>query len=220
MSTELVRRAKALRLCREILGDESREQDMKSLIQALEDQGSHIEGLLRQEETLKLALNPDTNLVLLHQRPRINSTTRKMRVFEKRFVVESPCLVEGSNAFERKKLAFEVHSRSSKSIFIDLDLTGSVWESDLDHLEDCTLFIPYLENLDGSQQERLERLLNQAERPLVIAATGKTYGELKASEGISSGLLFALSQAHFRLQRPLKEYLELGFFKLFLESLS
>lgn len=220
MGTELVRRAKALRLSREILGNESREKDMRGLIHALEEQGSHIEGLTRQEETLKLALNPDTNLVLLHQRSKASSPEQKLKIFEKRFIVESPCLLEGSTALERKKLAMEIHSRTSKSIFVDLEFTGSIWNSEFNNLEDSTLFIPFVEKLETSQQSKLEHILTRSERPLVIAATERSYGELKSSADMSADLLSLLAQAHFRLQRPLKEYLELGFFKLFLESLS
>ncbi len=220
MSTELVRRAKVLRLCKEILGNEARQLDMEELIQAFEGQGSHIEGLLRQEETLKLALNPKSNLVPFPNRNERSQITPRIKIFEKRFVVNTPCLIEGSTAFDRKKLAFEIHSRTSRSIFIDLNEVQSLWNSNLLGLEDATVFTPNVEALNDSQQDQLIESLSSTQPPLIIAATDLGYGELKSRETIKSELLNILSQAHFRLQRPVKEYLELGFFKLFLESLS
>jgi hypothetical protein len=217
---ELVRRAKVLRLCKEILGSEARAADMEDLILALEDQGSHIDALLKQEVALKMALFPEENLLPFKKPPSRLPLSGKLKVFEKRFVVSTPCLIEGSSPLERKKLAFEIHSRSRKSVFIDVESMDGFWTEDVLGLEDSTFFLPEITRLNEEEQQALLEILSRPESPLVISATARPFAELKDLRALSPELLQKISQAHFRLQRPLKEYLEMGFFKLFLESLS
>ena len=66
MSTELVRRAKALRLCSNVQNSKGRDQDLKLLIQALESQTLEIESLLKHESFLSQALDPNGNLMPFH----------------------------------------------------------------------------------------------------------------------------------------------------------
>lgn len=227
MGMELVGRAKALRLSEFIGDDLIKQKELEELIQSLENQESHIEGLIRQEEGLKRVLDSSSNLVPLPSRKSSSENSQRrtpsaLAIFEKRSSVDTPCLIEGLDAKERKKLAFELHSRSTKSIFIDLGEVPSLLKSSLNDLENLTLFIPYVENLSSHEQEKISHLLRQEEKPLILGATQKSYAQLK-SDGKTDGsdvFLNLLAQAHFKLQRPVKEYLELGFFKLFLESLS
>lgn len=220
MSMEMVRRARALRLCKEILGNESRADELEGLIHALEKQSTEIESLLRHEESLRQLIEPNPKVVPLQQKKTFSLPIPKMKIFDKRFVIESPCLIEGSTADERKKLAFEIHSRSRKAIFVDLENLECIWNSDLLGLEDSTLFIPEIRDLSVDQQSRLLALFKLISHPLVIAATESHFGALKEDQRVSRELLLRIAQAHFRLQRPVKEYMEMGFFKLFLESLS
>lgn len=217
---ELVRRARALRLHKEILGDQQKSKDLELLIQEIETQDSHIEGLRRLEILLKSEDPKKTNVIPFQNKSRQSISKKKLKLIDKRFVLETPCLIEGADALERKKLALEIHSRTNRNVFIDVDATRNFLCGNLDHLEDCTLYISKIEDLNRNEGKHLEKLLEQPHRALVISATDSSFVELRKHQELSEKLLTLASQAHFRLQRPLKEYLEMGFFKLFLESLT
>jgi hypothetical protein len=219
MSTELVRRAKVLRLCREILGNNARSRDIDDLITAIEQQDSLIEGLSKFEGNLANEITPAKNVIPLKRKKANDPPISQLKLLDKRFIIETPCLIEGSDELERKKLAFEIHSRTRKSVFIDIIQAPSLWDAGVEGLEDSTIYVSHLENLYAFDQDKLEGVVSRENAPLVIAATNLSYTGLKNHRGVSASLLDKLAQAHFRLQRPLKEYLELGFFKLFLESL-
>jgi len=221
MGTELVRRAKALRLCKEILGNESRAEDLQRLISALESQSLHLEGLLKQEALLNHMSNPDSNLIPLRARkqkePR--SLTLFSKISDKRYLIQTPCLIEGQNHFERKKLGFEIHSRSHNHVFLCASSLSEDWSQDLGELNSCSLFISEISDISKEKQASLLGHLKNKTAPLILAASEFQFSELKNSIRVSKELLDEVMQAHFRLQRPVKEYLEMGFFKLFLESL-
>lgn len=217
---ELVRRARALRLHKEILGDKQKSKDLELLIQEIESQDSHIEGLKRLEVLLKNEDPSGTNIIPFHKKSSKYVGKKKLKLIDKRFVLETPCLIEGADALERKKLAFEIHSRTNRNVFIDVEATRNFLSGNLDHLEDCTLYISRIEGLNRAEGKLLEELLQQPKKSLIISATHSSFVDLKKHQELSENLLSLASQAHFRLQRPLKEYLEMGFFKLFLESLT
>lgn len=219
MSTELVRRAKALRLCSNVQNSKGRDQDLKSLIQALESQTLEIESLLKQESILSQALDPNGNLIPFKPRPFKTPSPSKMKVFDRRFCIKTPCLIEGQSFEERKKLAFEIHTRSQNHIFIDSDSLGKNWNGAVDGLDSCTVFLPEVLYLNSSQQNLLNMSLQSEEGPLIVGSTRSTLQDLKHLKEIDGRFLERLSQAHFRMQGPLNEYLKMGFFKLFLESL-
>lgn len=211
MSTGLVRRAKALRLSHSILKDEKREKELADLILALERQSSQIEGLTKQELQMVLG-EKSSNVLPLHQKKKINHFKIFSSIIDQRYVIQTPCLLEGQDSYERRKVAFEIHSRTQRVAFLDFKL-------DLLEVTDCTLFVEELLHLSAEDQNQIKIAIKENRAPLIISGTEHSLSQLRASSLIDNETLSLLSAAHFRLQHPLKHYLEHGFFKLFLESL-
>lgn len=209
MSTGLVRRAKALGL----------HHQLEELFVALDARATLVESLKRYElQLLCMDEKNHENIVPFPKkaRPQVGAF-RKIQ--DRRYIVQTPCLIEGQNDLERRKVALEIHLRTQRAAFLDFNDLDLQSAQDLIELADCTLFIPEIMALDSDQQIWIDEVLKTNSAPLFISATQLPFSLLRTDTRLKSGLLSSLSVAHFRLQYPLRHYLEHGFFKLFLESL-
>lgn len=114
------------------------------------------------------------------------------------------CLIEASDAREIHKLAFEIHSRGTRTIFLpfaDLDDATRVCFTSLLNLGQVTLFVPDLLALADDEQTALATLMDfyWDIRPLIAVGTRRPIAELRAHPGVNPVLLKALQRAHIQL---------------------
>ena len=192
-----------------------------SLLEPTRKLQSHRDSLVRLEEKYLLALKEDQNVLNFR---RIENTDHEPVRSERRWPLKAPCLIETSSAGELFRMAFELHLRSNRSIFLswhDLDAASRQKPKVLLELTSCTLFIPDFAKVSSYEQACILRvLLDEAtEKPLFMAGTQIPYSELQATSSLSKQLLEEISQAYLKLTKPVAQYKREGLIRYFLESL-
>ena len=113
-------------------------------------------------------------------------------------------MIEASDSREIHKLAFEIHSRGQRRIFLpykDLDETTRFCFTSLLNLGQVTLFVPDILALVDEEQRALATLVDfyWDIRPLIVVGTRRPIAELRAHPGVNPELLKALARAHIQL---------------------
>ena len=114
------------------------------------------------------------------------------------------CLIEASDSREIHKLAFEIHARGTRRIFLpfrDLDEATRLCFTQLLNLGPVTLFVPDLAALSLEEQRTLATLVDfhWEQRPLLKVGTRRPLAELRAHPGVDPALLKSLARAHIQL---------------------
>ena len=129
-----------------------------------------------------------------------------------------PCLLEGTCENQMKQFAVELHELSGRYAFIylsDLDWSRA---SDLDGIGPVTLYVPNLATLTLPQQLALTDYLKSrpgAEQPQVVAATLRSYSDLRQSGLVTMDLLYLVSVCYMKMDRPFREYRREGIVEFF-----
>lgn len=180
------------------------------------------DSLERLEEKYVLALEQDSNI--LDFRPPSERAENQVPKFERRWNLKVPCIIEATSDAEIFRMAFELHIKGSKSIFLswhDIDPAGRQNPQTLLELAGCTIFIPNVADLQAPERAAILRVLRQeaADKPHIMAGTRVSYSELIRVSGEHSEFIDALSQAYLKLTKPVHTYKREGLMRYFLESL-
>ena len=170
-----------------------------------------------------MALEDHKNVIDLHRggRPGIAELPRA----ERRWSLKIPCLIEADSHGELFRMAFELHLKSSHSIFLswrDIDLDSRQKPQVLLELTGCTIFIPDITDLPVGEQQTLLQVLQSTngEKPHFMAGTYVPYADLQKISTLDKQLLETISQAYLKLTKPVAQYRREGLIRYFLESLS
>jgi hypothetical protein len=208
----------------EKMPEEKRTPLRELLLNLLEPAQAHRDSLARLEEKYLLALKED-------QRDENVVNFRRVEVPEsvpppkRRWALKAPCLIESPTYGELFRMAFELHLKSARSIFLswhDIDPGSRQKPEVLLELVSCTIFIPDITRISLFEQESLLKvLLSPAdEKPLVMAGTHVPFSDLQTLSMMNKDFLNEVSQAYLKLTKPVAQYKREGLIRYFLESLS
>lgn len=191
------------------------------------------ESMHRQREELETLQNHleramegeiPSNVIAFQRRPPTRFS-RPVGFASKTYNLRLDCLIESPSLVEVHKMATELHSSSSRSIFMNYWELAAPRRASLSYLLSLgaiTLFIPKLTDVPTFEQEILRHLVmqNTLERPLLMVGTDVPYAEILGFENVDSELLSLLMRAYIKLSKPFSEYKEQGLIHYFLDSLS
>lgn len=198
--------------------DEMRELFL-GLLEPFQEMQVRRDALKRMEEKYLLALEKNHNVLSL--KPGVIPLPPR---FQRRWNIRIPALVESNDPTEVYKLALEIHTRSSRHVFLswpDLAAGARLNSVSLMELTSSTLFIPNVTKLSLLEQHAIMAVIKneQQSKPFFIAATMMPYGNLKKSSVLDSAFLNAIAGAYFKLTKPVSQYCRDGMIRYFLESL-
>lgn len=158
-------------------------------------------------------------------RRRLKTTSGFERITDKRWVFRSDCLIESQDIHEIRKMAFELHSHSSRYAFLnfeDINASDRTHVSSLMNLREVTLFVGDISEISKSEQTALLVIGSQPteDRPLIMAGTNLPYGDLRDLEFVNMELTEILARVYIKLTRPVSSYRNEGLIHYFLDSLS
>lgn len=193
-----------------------------SLLEPAQKMRAHRDSLERLEEKYLLALKEDQNILNFRPVPQKSDILPKT---QRRWLLKQPCLIEAASHGELFRMAFELHLRSARGIFLswhDIDPGGRQKPNVLLELISCTIFIPDISRISNYEQDSILRVLRDPaeEKPLFMAGTHVPYAELQALSSLNKELLSEISQAYLKLTKPVAQYKREGLIRYFLESLS
>jgi hypothetical protein len=197
---------------------------LSSLLEPADKLQEQRDSLERLEHKYVLALEEDSKNVLGFRRIEKLEPQLPLKS-DRRWALRVPCLIEAASFGEIFRMAFELHLRSSKSIFLswqDIDPLGRKHSETLLELHTCTIFIPEVTALSNEEQTAVLEVLRYAgsDRPHIMAGTQLPYAELLRAGSLQSDVIEALSEAYLKLTKPVSEYKREGLIRYFLESLS
>ena len=178
-----------------------------SLLEPVQRMQIERDSLERLEEKYLLALkDEDSNVLEIRPIDKIDTTTLPRR--ERRWHLKAPCLIEASTFGEIFRMAFELHLRSSRSIFLswhDIDPSSRHNSRTLLEMTSCTIFIPEVTRLPLSEQRTLLAVLqaDSDDKPHLMAGTFSNYSELQNQSHLDREFLETVSQAYLKLTMPL-----------------
>jgi hypothetical protein len=116
---------------------EERRTPLRELLLSLLEPKAHRDSLIRLEEKYLLALKEDENVINFRRPETHDEPTRK----ERRWKIKAPCLIEAHSPGELFRMAFELHMRSNRGIFLswhDLDAASRQKPQVLLELTSCS----------------------------------------------------------------------------------
>jgi|GEM_PF-1566415 len=193
-----------------------------SLLEPAQKMRDHRDSLERLEEKYLVALKEDQNVVNFRPLPHKPEAIPKT---QRRWSLKQPCLIEAATYGELFRMAFELHLKSARSIFLswhDIDPGSRQKPHVLMELVSCTIFIPDIARISEFEQASILRVLRTPvdDKPLFMAGTHVPYSDLQANSAMNKELLSAISQAYLKLTKPVAQYKREGLIRYFLESLS
>jgi hypothetical protein len=197
----------------------------ESILAGLENMETKREALERMQVHMEQSLNGEmpSNVISLRRRApvRVHAPVRERRTV----VLRSDCLIEAGSPSEILKMAEEIHSRSTRSAFVEfaaLDIQKRQSISQLMSLGTITLFVPSIMQLTSYEQEILRHLVQQdvLQRPLLMVGCPMPYSELIVQSSLDEQFLSLIGRSYIKLTRPFSEYKEQGLIHYFLDSLS
>ena len=194
-----------------------------SLLEPTQKMQAHRDSLARLEERYLVALKEDQNVVNFRrvEKPDIQTLPKTQR----RWLLKSPCLIESHSYGELFRMAFELHLRSARSIFLswqDIDPGSRQKPKVILELISCTIFIPDITKISTYEQESILRVLQASadDKPMIMAGTHSPYADLQANSSLNKDFLNEISHAYLKLTKPVAQYKREGLIRYFLESLS
>jgi hypothetical protein len=193
------------------------------------------DGLRKLEEKYLVALEEDSKVVEIHSsEPKAERPTPVQRMGERRWFLKTPSLIESPNPGESFRLAFELHMRSSRSIFLswrDLDPAARLNPIPLLELSGATIFVSDITTLNLGEQRTILAVIRKGnqlrdaakahpETPHIMAATRLPFSELQRLSSLDHEFLDGISEAYLKLTKPVATYKREGLIRYFLESLS
>jgi hypothetical protein len=195
-----------------------------SLLEPTQKLQAHRDSLERLEEKYLLALKEDERdqNVVNFRRVEIPETVPKP---QRRWRLKSPCLIEAATYGELFRMAFELHLRSARSIFLswhDIDPGSRQKPEVILELVSCTIFIPDITRVSIFEQQSLLNVLRTKaeEKPMLMAGTHAPFSDLQTLAMLDKEFLSEISQAYLKLTKPVAQYKREGLIRYFLESLS
>lgn len=150
---------------------------------------------------------------------------RAPRVEDRRCTLRLDCLIESMHVSEIHKMALELHSNSTRYAFLDYrDITPEDRTSvdSLLALGNITVFIPDITRVTRVEQATLVEVMNfvSTHRPLIMAGTMQTLGELRDDPAMNDEFLSIVSRVYIKLTKSFQEYKEQGLIRYLLDSMS
>ena len=151
---------------------EEKRSPLRELLQSLLEPALKMQeqrdSLERLEQKYMLALEEDSN-VLSFKQPAGKAENWAPKN-ERRWNLKVPCVIEAASSPEIFRMAFELHLKSSKSIFLswhDIEPSGRQNAQTLLELNACTIFIPDIMSVQQPEQVALLKVLRDpsAEKP-------------------------------------------------------
>jgi hypothetical protein len=206
---------------------EQKRSPLRELLNSLLDRAHSLEAehdsLARLEEKYLLALKEDSSNIINFRQPseKIETPARQ----ERRWDLKVPCLIEAASQGEIFRMAFELHLRSTKNMFLpwrDIDPAARQNSRTLLELSSSTLFISDVTDLPAVEQATILAALRDpnVEKPHFVGGTHSPYADLLSFRGLERDFLDAMSQAYLKLTKPVTQYKREGLIRYFLESLS
>lgn len=195
-----------------------------SLLEPAQKMQTHRDSLERLEEKYLLALKEDEKDQTVVNFRRIDKQESIPKT-QRRWLLKSPCLIEAASYGELFRMAFELHLRSARSIFLswhDIDPGSRQKPHVLLELTACTIFIPDVTRISAFEQNAILSVLRAVadEKPLFMVGTHAPYAELQTLSSLNKDFLNEISHAYLKLTKPVAQYKREGLIRYFLESLS
>jgi hypothetical protein len=202
---------------------ETKRSTLRELIQSLLEPSIHLASLKRLEDKYILALQEEQDKVLSIQAA--NRRSGPSRPAARRFPLRVPCLIEAQSHGEIFRLAFELHLRSSKSVFLswrDIDPSSRSKNRSIKELTACTIFIPDVTLVPLTEQKAIADVIadEEEEKPHFMGGTTMTYPRLKQTPGLLEEFIDGMSQAYLKVTKPVSHYKQEGLIRYFIESLT
>ncbi len=135
------------------------------------------------------------------------------------------CFIDGKDAEECRKLAFEMHVVSHRMAFLPFTDLHEEVRSKPENLVDMgaiTIFIPDVTELTVSEQKGLLEYFKGArsnETPHIMSASSISYAELLKSRVVSTELLEWLGLSVIQMNKPFRTYMNDGLIPFLYHSL-
>jgi hypothetical protein len=130
---------------------------LETLLEPAQTMQSHSDSLKRLEDKYLLALQEDSTKIVNFRPPeKIGMPVPAAR--DRRWILKVPCLIESTSYGELFRMAFELHMRSARTIFLswrDLDPGGRMNPLSLLELQSATIFVPDVTNLQLAEQSSI-----------------------------------------------------------------
>jgi hypothetical protein len=200
---------------------------LEALLEPAQTLQTHRDSLKRLEDKYLLALQEDSAKVVNFKVPEKNGGQKPSMplVGDRRWLLKVPCLIESTSYGELFRMAFELHMRSARTIFLswrDLDPRGRMNPLSLLELPSATIFVPDVTNLHLAEQSSILSVIRHLgeDKPHFMAGTYVPYSELSNLASLNREFLEAISQAYLKLTKSVSQYKREGLIRYFLESLS
>lgn len=192
-----------------------------SLLDPAQKMQSQRDSLERLEEKYLIALKEDQNVVNFRRLDKPEAIPKT----QKRWPLKLPCLIEAASYGELFRMAFELHLKSARSIFLswhDIDPGSRQKPQVLLELTSCTIFVPDITKVNMYEQASMLKVLKSPalDKPLLMVGTHLPYAELQALSSLNKDFLDTVSHAYLKLTKPVAQYKREGLIRYFLESLS
>lgn len=218
------------------------QQILPTLVEATLESLENLENLDKLEKTIYLGSQNElsaNNIIPLESYRRKRSLPPLPNSFlspRPKVAFTIPCLIEARCSKDILRMALELHDLSHRLAFVSLDAlfvsttdaptskitSSSAYSTELHSLENISVFIPEISNLDPSQQELLLHFFEQTRTkssPQIISGTTQSYAELLKTPQINSKLLSHLRVAYLKMDQPFEEYKKYGVLDFFYDSL-
>lgn len=137
-----------------------------------------------------------------------------------------PFLIEAKNADDLFKMAHEIHTRSQRFLFIqlqDLDPSALATVNSLRSLGETTIYVKEVSELTFTQQAQIYAYYTSSRDkmgPQFVVGSTSSIGELKKNTQVMPELLSHLMIGYLRMTHPFKSYKDKDILEFFFDSLA